>query len=90
MDDWERTKKRLLKDPAFKKLYEESRPEFEIARAVIRARIEKGLTQKQLAEKLNTRQSVISRVERANTTPSLSFLKRLAAALNTTLQVQFK
>ena len=90
MDDWERHKKKLLKNPEFKKLYEETRPEFEIARAVIRARIEKGLTQKQLAERLHTRQSVISRVERANTTPSLSFLKRLASALNTTLQVQFK
>ena len=90
MDDWEKHKKKLLKNPQFKKLYEESRPEFEIARAVIRARTEKGLTQKQLAEKLHTRQSVISRVERANTTPSISFLKRLAQALNTTLQVQFK
>lgn len=90
MDDLDRLKKKLMKDPEFKRIYEESRPEFEIARAVIRARIEKGLTQKQLAEKLHTRQSVISRVERANTTPSLSFLKRLATALNTTLQVQFK
>jgi len=90
MDDWDKTKKRLLKDPAFKKLYEETRPEFEVARAVLRARIEKGFTQKQLAEKLNTKQSVISRVERANTTPSLSFLKRLAEALDATLQVQFK
>lgn len=90
MDDWQKHKRELLKNPKFKKLYEQTRPEFEIARAVIRARLERGLTQKQLAEKLHTRQSVISRVERANTTPSLSFLKRLAAALNTTLQVQFK
>mgnify|MGYP001561553885 CR=1 FL=1 len=90
MDDWEKHKKKLLKNPEFKKLYDASRIEFEIAKAVIRARIEKGLTQKQLADKLHTRQSVISRVEGANTTPSLSFLKRLAAALNTTLQVQFK
>mgnify|MGYP001595924919 CR=1 FL=1 len=90
MDDFERMKKRLLKNPEFKKLHAKTRPEFEIARMVIRARIKKGLTQKQLADKLHTRQSVISRVEGANTTPSLSFLKRLAAALNTTLQVQFK
>lgn len=90
MDDLERLKKKLLKNPEFEKLYEESRIEFEIARAVIRTRIERGLTQKQLADKLHTRQSVISRVEGANTTPSLSFLKRLAEALNTTLQVQFK
>lgn len=90
MDDWEKHKKKLLKKPEFKKLYEESRIEFEIAKAIIRARIESGLTQKQLADKLHTRQSVISRVEGANTTPSISFLKRLAAALNITLQVQFK
>ena len=90
MMDFETHKKLLMKDPKFRKAYEESQLEYEIARAVIRARIEKGLTQKQLAEKLNTKQSVISRVESANTTPSLSFLKRLAQALNTSLQVQFK
>ena len=90
MMDFETHKKLLMKNPKFRKAYEESQLEYEIARAVIRARIEKGLTQKQLAEKLNTKQSVISRVESANTTPSLSFLKRLAQALNTSLQVQFK
>ena len=90
MMDFETHKKLLMKNPKFRKEYEESRLEYEIARAVIRARIEKGLTQKQLAEKLNTKQSVISRVESANTTPSLSLLKRLAQALNTSLEVQFK
>lgn len=90
MDDFEKLKKKLLKNPEFKKLHEDSRIEYQIARAIIRARIDKGLTQKQLADKLHTRQSVISRVEGANTTASISFLKRLAAALNTTLQVQFK
>ncbi|QQG44479.1 MAG: helix-turn-helix transcriptional regulator [Candidatus Roizmanbacteria bacterium] len=46
--------------------------------------------QKKLAEKLNTKQSVISRVENAKTVPSLTFLKRLAKALNASLQIQFK
>ena len=90
MMDWDTHKKILLKDPKFRKAYEESRLEYEIARAIIRARIEKGLTQKQLADKLNTKQSVISRVESANTTPSLSLLKRLAQALDISLRVQFK
>ncbi len=89
MDDFEKLKKRLMKNPAFRKEYEATRVEFEIARAVIRARIERGLTQKQLAEKLKTRQSVISRLEGMNTTPSITFLKRLAAALNVSLQVKF-
>ena len=90
MSNWDTYKQKLLKDPEFKKLYEESQPEFEIAKAIIRARIENKITQKELAKKMNTTQSVISRVEQGKTSPSISLLKRLAAALNTTLQVQFK
>ena len=90
MKDWNKYKQKLLKNPQFRKLYDESQPEFEIARAIIRARIEGKITQEQLAKKMNTTQSVISRVEQAKTSPSLSFLKRLAEALNATLQVQFK
>jgi ribosome-binding protein aMBF1 (putative translation factor) len=89
MDDWDKTKQKLMKNPAFRREYEASRPEFEIARAIIRARIKNKLTQAQLAKKLKTRQSVISRFESMNTTPSLSFLKRLAAALNLTLRIEF-
>ena len=90
MKDWNELKQEMLKDPKFKKLYEESQPEFEIANAIIRARIENKITQKELAKRMNTTQSVISRVEQARTSPSISFLKRLAAALNTSLSVQFK
>ena len=90
MTNWDTYKQKLLKDPEFKRLYEQSQPEFEIAKAIIRARIENKITQKELAEKMNTTQSVISRVEQGKTSPSISLLKRLAAALNTTLQVQFK
>ena len=90
MMDWETHKKILLKDPEFRKVYEETRLEHEIARALIRARIEKRLTQAQLAKKLKTKQSVISRVESGQTSPSLSFLKRLASVLDTSLSVQFK
>ncbi len=88
--DWNTYKKKLLKNPEFKRLYKESQPEFQIARAIIRARIEKGYTQKDLAKKLNTTQSVISRVEQAKTSASISFLKRLAQALDTSLQIQFR
>ena len=86
--DWKTHKKILLKDPEFRRVHQATRLEFEIARAVIRARIKKGLTQAELAKKLKTRQSVISRAESATTLPSLSFLKRLADALNVSLQVK--
>lgn len=89
MLDWNIYKKQLMKNPAFKKAYEESEVEYQIARAIIKARVENGYTQKQLAKKLKTKQSVISRVENAKTTPSISFLKRVAKVLDTSLQVNF-
>lgn len=88
--DWKTHKKILLKDPEFKKALEETRLEYEIARAIISARIKKGMTQTQLAKKLKTRQSVISRAESATSLPSLSFLRKIANALGGSLQVELK
>lgn len=88
--DFQTHKKQLMQNPAFRKAHKESELEYQVARVLIKARLERGLTQKELAEKLHTRQSVISRVENAKTVPSLSFLKRLAQVLNASLQVHFK
>lgn len=87
MDHFQAHLKELLKNPAFAKAYKESELEYQIARMLIKARIERGLTQKQLAKKLKTQQSVISRAERMGTLPSLSFLKRAAKALDAELAV---
>jgi len=86
--DWETHKKLLLKDPKVRKALEETRPEYEIARAIILARIKNKITQKELSRRLKTKQSVISRVENAQTTASVSFLKRLASALNSRLEIK--
>lgn len=86
--DWKTHKKQLLKRPEFKKALKESGPELQIARALIEARVSRGLSQKELAEKLNTKQSAISRVENAKTMPSLSFMKKLAEVLNVSFQVR--
>ena len=88
--DWRTHKKQLLKDPAVREALIETQLEYQVARALIRARIEKGFTQAKLAKKLKTTQSVVSRVESGRSLPSLTFLKRLAEALNVSLQVQFK
>lgn len=87
--NWKTHRKLLLKDPEVRKALKENEPEYQIARALIRARIEKNLTQKQLAVKLGTKQSVLSRVENAKTTPTVSFLKRLAVVLNMNLKIEF-
>ena len=88
--DWDDFKKELEAQPGFKETLKETELEFQVARAVIEARIKKGMTQEDLAKAMNTKQSVISRVENAKTVPSLSFLKRLAQVFNASLQVQFK
>lgn len=88
--DWEDYRKELLARPGFKEALKETELEYQVARAIIKARIEKGLTQEDLAKAMHTKQSVISRVENARTVPSMSFLKRLAQVLNASLQVQFK
>ena len=86
--NWKTHKKQLLRDPKVRRALKENELEFQIAKSVIEARIKRGITQKELAKRLKTKQSVISRVETVKTTPSLSFLKRLAATLNVPLRVE--
>ena len=81
-DVWE---KEALKDPEFKAEYDKLQPEF----ALIRARIGRGLTQEELAKRVGTKQSVISRLESGRANPSVAFLKKLAQALNFHLEVKF-
>ncbi|MBI4130054.1 helix-turn-helix transcriptional regulator [Candidatus Roizmanbacteria bacterium] len=88
--DWEDFEKELFKQPGFKEAVKETELEYQVARAIIEARVKKGMTQADLASAMHTKQSVISRVENARTTPSLSFLKRLANVLDASLHVQFK
>ena len=87
--DWQTHKKKLLKNSNFRKALKKDRLEYDIARAIIKARIKYQLTQKQLAKKLHTKQSVISRVENAQTTASVSFLQRLAGIFGGELKISF-
>ncbi len=86
---WEEHKKELMEDPEYRKILEKLRPEYEVAKAMIEARIKHGLTQKQLAKKMKTKQSVISRVENMQTTPSLSFLKRFVHVFGGQISLKF-
>jgi transcriptional regulator with XRE-family HTH domain len=65
-------------------------PEFDLARAVIEARVRAGLTQEQLAQRMDTTQSVIARLESGRVRPSTQTLERLAAATGTRLKISFE
>ena len=82
--------RKWMKSKEYRKAYEELRPEFALARAVIDARATAGLTQEQLAKRMRTTQSVIARLESGRTRPSTQTLERLAAATGTRLKISFE
>jgi transcriptional regulator with XRE-family HTH domain len=79
--------KRLAKEPEFRAGYEATRTAFEFRLQIIRARLDAGLTQAQLAERIGTKQSSISRLEGGDAEPSFDMLRRLAAALNVNFEI---
>lgn len=79
-----------LKNPKFKKLWEESELEYLLAKQLIDKRLKKKISQRELARKLNTSQAVISRIETMRANPSLHLLKRIADVLGSRLILNFR
>ena len=77
-------------DPGYRKAYDELGPEFEIVRSLIQARIDAGLTQAELAERMSTTQSVIARLESGRVRPSTRTLERVAQSTGTQLKISFE
>lgn len=79
--------KESLKDPKFKKEYEKLGPKYDLIKQVIEAKTKLGLTQKEIADRMGTKQSALARFESGNINPTLNFMQKLAKALNTTLRL---
>ncbi len=82
-------KKLLLDDSEIKSEYDELSPIYELKKEIIRLRIEKGLSQKDLAALMGTKQSAISRLENGSYNPSVEFLNRIAHTLGIVLHFLF-
>lgn len=80
--------KKRLKDPEFRKAWEDSEAEYQISRALIAARIHRKISQRELAKKANTTQAVISRLESMSANPSIGLIQKVASALNLKLKIQ--
>jgi predicted transcriptional regulator len=80
-------KKRLMDNPEFRAEYEKADAEFAVIEALVKARMEAGLTQTEVAERIGTTQSAIARLEGGGVSPSLATLRRYAEATGTRLQV---
>ena len=82
--------KKWMRKKEYREAYELLAPEFRVARAVIKARATAGLTQEQLAQRIETTQSVIARLESERTRPSTQTLERFATATGTRLKISFE
>jgi ribosome-binding protein aMBF1 (putative translation factor) len=83
MKTFREMKAELMQDREFHAEYERLRPEFELAETIIAARAAQGLTQAELAARMNTSQSYIARLESGRISPSMKTWRRLAAATGT-------
>jgi predicted transcriptional regulator len=83
-------KKELLSDPEVKKEYDRLGPKFDLIRSIIEKRIEKNISQEELADRMGTKQSALSRLESGNYNPSLAFMQKVAQALDSKLEIRLR
>ncbi len=77
----------LLQDNEFKSEYDKLKPRYDAIEQIIRARKELHMTQAELAKKIGTQKSNISRLESGNYNPSLDFLIKVSEALGKRLSI---
>ena len=77
-----------MRDPEFRKAYEALKPKYDLVRAILDARIKRGVTQSELARRVGTTQSAIARFESGVGNPTLDFISRVSTAVGARLEVR--
>lgn len=90
LTSWTELRKRLLQNKEYRKIYEEMKPKYELANSLIEFRLKKKLSQRKLAERIGTKQPVISRLETMTSEPTISLLNRISKALDVKLRIYFQ
>lgn len=80
-----------MKNPDFKRAWQELDTEFTLLEALIKAREEAGLTQEELAERIGTKQPALSRLEKGGfRKANIETLRKIAHALDHRLVVKLE
>lgn len=87
---YENFKAKLLKNPKVREEYEALEPQFRLIRQFIARRNELNLSQTQLARRVGTEQSAISRLESGIINARFSTLQKIAKALDADLEISLK
>jgi len=90
MENWKTLRKELLTNKEFAKEYKALAPRYALISKLIEARIKKGLTQKELAKRLGTKQSAIARIESGRANLSLRYIEKMTVAMNLKFTIQLK
>jgi len=80
-------KELLMKDEEFKQEYEKLSPRYDVISQIIEARASQHITQEELALRVGTQKSNISRLESGTYNPSLDFLIKIAHSLGKEVHV---
>lgn len=87
--DFQQYLKKELKDPTFRKHYEECGKQLEIAYQILQLRKKQGISQAQLAKRLRTSQSNIARMEAGQQNFTTDTLQKIASTFRRELKIQF-
>jgi ribosome-binding protein aMBF1 (putative translation factor) len=87
---WSDLRRRRLEKPAARAGYQDAQLAYELGRQVRDLREAHGLSQRELAERMHTTQSVIARLEAGGSKPSLSTLERVAKAFGASIDIRFR
>ncbi len=89
--DFKSFKKKALERPEVAEEYERLSPAYELRRKLVALRQKAGLTQEEVADRLNTKKSNISRLESVNSTisPKLSTITDYAEAMGYNVKIEF-
>lgn len=88
MSSYERFREEQLRDSDVRAEYDALEPEFNIIQAMIDARKQQNMTQKELSERTGITQADISRIENGTRNPSINMVKRLAKGLGMQLKLE--
>ena len=86
---WDEVKRERVGSPARRRGYERAGRTIRLAMEIDELREKRGLSQRELAERLGTTQSAVARLEAGNVSPILPTLDKVAEALGVELVVSF-
>ena len=89
-DSWSDLQEGRMRSSAARAAYEHARSAYELGQVVREHREERGLSQRELAERMGTTQSVVGRLEAGGSTPTITTLELIADALGLRLELRFR